>query len=106
MNRFASAPYSPPTAKDCIAEVKEDVYNALVELGELTPIPPDVVFRRADYLKMVADVRALIQNNGPISAAQVRDHFNTSRRYALALLEHLDAVGVTVREGDSRRLKS
>ena len=106
MARFAAAPYSPPTVKDCIAEVKEDIYNALIELGELTPIPPDVVFRRQDYQKMIAEVCTLIRNNGPISAAQVRDHFNTSRRYALALLEHLDAVGVTVREGDSRRLKS
>jgi hypothetical protein len=35
----------------------------------------------------------------------VRDHFNTSRRYVLALLEHLDATGVTVREGDARRLR-
>jgi selenocysteine-specific elongation factor len=106
MKRFAAAPYSPPTVKDCIAEVKEDIYNALVELGELTPVPPDVVFRHQDYQKMVAEVRRLIQENGSISAAQVRDHFNTSRRYALALLEHLDAIGVTVREGDSRRLKS
>jgi len=40
-----------------------------------------------------------------ITAAQVRDHFNTSRRYVLAFLEHLDAIGVTIREGDTRRLK-
>jgi selenocysteine-specific elongation factor len=40
-----------------------------------------------------------------VTAAEVRDHFNTSRRYVLALLEHLDATGVTVRDGDVRRLK-
>ncbi len=103
--RFAAAPYAPPTVKDCLAEVKEDVYNALVETGELAPVPPDVVFRRKDFEQMVADVRRMIQQNGPISAAQVRDHFNTSRRYVLALLEYLDLQGVTVREGDLRRLK-
>jgi selenocysteine-specific elongation factor len=106
LSRFASSPYAPPTAKDCIAEVKEDIYNALIDMGELVPVPPDVVFRRLDYQKMVSDIRQLIQQNGSISAAQVRDHFNTSRRYALALLEHLDTIGVTIREGDSRRLKS
>ncbi|MBU2611374.1 MAG: SelB C-terminal domain-containing protein, partial [Chloroflexi bacterium] len=37
--------------------------------------------------------------------ADVRDLFDTSRRYALALMEYLDSVGVTVRDGDSRRLK-
>jgi selenocysteine-specific elongation factor len=40
-----------------------------------------------------------------VSAAQVRDHFNTSRRYVLALLEHMDEVGITMREGDVRRLR-
>jgi selenocysteine-specific elongation factor len=40
-----------------------------------------------------------------LTVAQVRDHFTTSRKYALALMEHLDAIGVTVREGDARKLK-
>lgn len=103
--KFAASPFSPPTVKDSQAEAGEDVYNALVELGTLVPIPPDVVFRKEDYEDMVSRVRSLLEENGTITAAQVRDHFNTSRRYALALLEHLDAKGITVREGDARRLK-
>lgn len=103
--KFAASPYAPPTVKDCTAEVGEDVYNAMVDLGILVPVPPDVVFRREDYEKMVADVRSLIERHGSVSAALVRDHFNTSRRYVLALLEYLDASGVTVREGDTRHLK-
>ena len=55
---------------------------------------------------MVKEVRKLIIAHGPVTAAQVRDHLNTSRRYVLALLEDLDAKGVTVREGDVRRLKT
>jgi selenocysteine-specific elongation factor len=38
--------------------------------------------------------------------AQFRDLFQTSRKYALAVLEHLDEVGVTQRDGDLRRLKA
>jgi len=41
-----------------------------------------------------------------LTVAQVRDHFTTSRKYALALMEHLDVIGVTVRKADSRRLKN
>ena len=103
--KFAAAPYAPPTVKDCTAEVGEDVYSAMVDLGMLVPMPPDIVFRREDYERMVADVRGLIEKQGMVTAAEVRDHFNTSRRYVLALLEHLDATGVTVRDGDARRLK-
>lgn len=103
--RFAASPFAPPTVKDCISEVKEDLYTALVELGELVPVPPDVVFRRRDFDHMVAEVRRLVEQNGPVSAAQVRDHFNTSRRYVLAFLEYLDSLGTTIRIGDLRKLK-
>ena len=54
---------------------------------------------------MVAELKTMLQDKGTVSAAEVRDHFNTSRRYVLAFLEHLDDAGVTVREGDVRRLK-
>jgi selenocysteine-specific elongation factor len=53
----------------------------------------------------VGEIMILIQQMGTVSAAQVRDHFNTSRRYVLALLEHLDEIGVTIRQGDVRKLK-
>jgi len=77
----------------------------MVELEILIPVSSEVVFQRQDYDQMVVEVRDLLQKNGTISAAQVRDHFHTSRRYVLAFLEHLDEIGVTVREGDVRRLK-
>jgi selenocysteine-specific elongation factor len=54
---------------------------------------------------MVAEITGLLEAQDTLSAAQVRDHFNTSRRYVLALLEYLDSIGITVREGDVRRLK-
>jgi selenocysteine-specific elongation factor len=47
----------------------------------------------------------MIKENGKISLAEVRDTFNTSRKYAQALLEHLDSIGETVREGDFRKLR-
>jgi selenocysteine-specific elongation factor len=103
--RFTASPFAPPTVKDCHAEVGEEIFNAMVELGWLLPIPPDVVFRKQDYELMLAEIKKLLNQKQTISAGEVRDHFNTSRRYVLALLEYLDAQGITVREGDARRLK-
>jgi selenocysteine-specific elongation factor len=103
--RFAKAPYSPPTVKECQSEVGEELYNAMIDLGMLFPIPPDVVFRKQDYDLMVSEIIQLLKEKQTISAAEVRDHLNTSRRYVLALLEYLDSIGITVREGDTRRLK-
>jgi selenocysteine-specific elongation factor len=103
--KFAATPYSPPSVKESQAEAGEDVYAALVELGELVPVSAEVVFRKTDYDLMVERVRGYIRREGQITAAETRDLFNTSRKYALALLEHLDATGVTVREGDFRKLR-
>jgi selenocysteine-specific elongation factor len=105
LKRFAANPNAPPSPKECQAEVGEDLYQALIDLDELVQVSPEVAFRKADYLIMVEEVRRLIRQQGSLTAAQARDHFNTSRKYILGLLEHLDAVGVTVREGDYRRLK-
>jgi len=105
MKRFASDPYSPPSVKECQAETGEELFAGMLETGLLVLVAPDVVFSKEVYEKMVADVRRLIEQNGSLTVAQGRDHFNTSRRYVLALLEHLDAIGVTVRSGDERRLK-
>ncbi len=105
MARFARSPYAPPTVKDCLTEVGEDVYEALVELGELIPVSPDVVFRAEDYETMMKRVREILQATGTITVAEFRDQFHTSRRYALAYLEHLDERNITIREGDVRRLR-
>ena len=105
LTRFAASPFSPPTVKECQAEVGEDLYNAMIAVELLVPIPPDVVFRKQDYELMLSEIKSLLEHKHTITAGEVRDHFNTSRRYVLALLEYLDSQGVTVREGDARRLK-
>jgi selenocysteine-specific elongation factor len=103
--QFAAAPFAPPGIKECQNEVGEEVYHALVERGELQAVSPEIVFLKSDYARMVEKISQSIRQNGQISLAEVRDQFKTSRRYAQALLEHLDAVGLTLRDGDVRRLK-
>jgi selenocysteine-specific elongation factor len=105
LSRFAKSPYTPPALKECQAEAGEDIVNALIELGELTMVSNEVIFRKQDYDSMELKVRAALRQNGRITLAEVRDLFNTSRKYAQAFLEHLDALGVTQREGDYRKLR-
>ncbi len=105
LKKFISTPQSPPTIKSCILEIGEDLYNSLVDTEKLIPVSSEVVFRMEDYRGMVTKVKEMILNEGSINVAQIRDRFNTSRRYVLAFLEHLDALNITVRDGDVRRLK-
>lgn len=106
LEQFAGAPFSPPTIKECIEAVGEDVYQALVDLGTLLPVSTGVVFRREDYETAVKEIGDFISKNGSITLAQARDHLDTSRRYVQDLLEFLDNQGITVREGDARKLKT
>ncbi|MEW5830038.1 MAG: SelB C-terminal domain-containing protein, partial [Chloroflexota bacterium] len=105
MRQFAANPFGPPSVKESQAAVGDEVFDALVELGQLVMVGQEVVFRREDYERMVAMVRGHIEKTGQITVAEARDIFNSSRKYILGLLEHLDATGVTVRDGDFRRLK-
>jgi len=105
MRHFAGNPYSPPSVKECQAEVGEEVVNALVELGQLKQLTPDVIFRTEDHEEMVSKVRTFITEKGQMTVADARDLFDSSRKYMLALMEHLDATGVTIRDGDFRKLR-
>jgi selenocysteine-specific elongation factor len=48
---------------------------------------------------------AALRRDGAITLAGVRDELGTSRKYAQAYLEHLDAERVTLRRGDERVLR-
>ncbi len=102
--KFESDPFAPPSIKEATQEIGEDLVRYLLESGALEKVSEDVVFRVDVYEAMVAKVKADLKEGGTITVAEVRDKFQTSRKYALALMEHLDAIGLTVREGDERRL--
>ncbi len=63
------------------------------------------MFAASAYRSMVEGVRQHLQEKGKITVAEFRDRFQTSRRYALAVLEHLDDARITLRVGDERVLR-
>ena len=103
--KFEQNPFSPPGVKESQAEVGEEVLNALIEMGQFILVATDVIFRKQDYDLAVSKIREMLIQNEKITLAEVRDLMNTSRKYAQALLEHLDTIGTTIRDGDYRRLK-
>lgn len=108
LQAFHKTPYAPPTAQ--VAErdydVKTELLRVLVERGDLVELGDGLLLLRPVYEKMVTEIEDRIGREGKITVAQVRDIFHTSRRYAIALLEHLDRLKVTRRVGDARVLAS
>jgi len=100
LRSLAENPYAPPS--DLIPE--SDLLNLLIEQRQVVRVANDVVFAASVYDEMVAKVTSRIKSQGQITLAEVRDIFQTSRKYAQALLEHLDGEKITRRTGDVRVL--
>ncbi len=97
---FASAPYTPPSYKEAAAIGGEDVLTALIEWGELVRISPEVVLSPHVFREFAAETERIIASEGRITIKALRDRFNTSRKYAQAVLEYFDSLGITRRDGD------
>ena len=104
LRRFRSTPLNTPSTKECVAAVGEDVLEVLTGRGELVLASSDVLFLAETIESAQLQVRRFVADRGSITVAQARDLFHSSRKYVLALLEHLDREGVTRREGDERVL--
>lgn len=82
--------------------------NEIIELGIQTggfvKVSVDFIYPYS----MIQDIKALVaryvQENGSINLGQFRDLTDSSRKYALPLLEYLDSVRFTLRSGDVRVL--
>jgi selenocysteine-specific elongation factor len=105
LREYRRAPYTTPSYKDSVVVVGEDVLLALAETGQLVRLNPEVLLLPETYDEQNAWVKRYISEHGSVNVAQVRDAFNTSRKYALALLEYLDDQRVTKRVGDERVLR-
>jgi selenocysteine-specific elongation factor len=65
------------------------------------------VYYEAEVLSGLRDrlLALAAEREGAITLAEARDELDTSRKYAQALLEHLDASHLTVRQGDRHVLR-
>jgi selenocysteine-specific elongation factor len=96
-----SSPYSPPTD----SPVDPEVLGLLADQGRVVKVSESVVFDPAAYQGMVGQIKGRIEERGEITVADVRDMFGASRKYSLALLDHMDKQRITRRVGDSRILR-
>jgi selenocysteine-specific elongation factor len=106
LDRLRSQPHSPPTRTEIqnSTGATQDLFAALEREGRIVRLDADVYLDRGVFDEMVAATLSRIRASGTITVAELRDLFGSSRRYALAFLELMDARGITFREGDRRVL--
>ena len=108
---FASGGLKPPELDDVLQNdpQRKRLYRLLTETGELLPIHNKdlnrvLVFHRDNINDMVRRLKRAYPGSAAFSVADVRKLLDTSRKYAIPLLEYLDSRRVTVRVGDERKL--
>jgi selenocysteine-specific elongation factor len=68
-------------------------------------VTPDLYFLTEIVNRVREEVVRELTATGQITAAEFRDRYQTTRKYAIPILEYFDREGVTVRIGEVRRLK-
>jgi selenocysteine-specific elongation factor len=100
--RLVAAGYEPPNDADLGEEGGE--LAALVAAGRAVRIGR-TMHAHPEAIAIVRDrAIAIIEAEGELTLARLRDELHTSRKYAQALIEHLDAAHVTVRRPDDTRV--
>jgi selenocysteine-specific elongation factor len=106
VEKFVAHPLSPPTKEEILDEDSnyEDVLMFLIQEGGLIELKDGILFRKEDFEKIKNKIVDFIKKNGQATVSQLREHLSTTRKYMVPILEKLDQLGVTEREGDKRTL--
>jgi selenocysteine-specific elongation factor len=101
----------PPYFRDVIKELEaspahaKDVLMLLIEEGQIVKTKDDLYF----YVKAVDALKRklveFLKTNGEIDTPRFKEMTGVSRKYVIPLIEYFDANNVTLRVGDSRKLR-
>ena len=109
------AEFQPPDLKQLAEALKipsgqlphlRTVLLAMEREGRVMKIATDLYFSRAAADTAKDRLVEYLATHPEITAATFRDLLGASRKFAIALLDHFDHIGVTTRVGDTRRLRT
>jgi selenocysteine-specific elongation factor len=109
-----AAKFEPPRVRDFAKTLgaKEDdvrtLFKRLARMGKVVLVAHDHYYLRESVVEMVRLALGLARAaaDGHITAAMFRDAIGTGRKLAILILEFFDRMGITVRTGDLRRVRT
>lgn len=109
LEEYKKAKYSPPKYEDLTSMDKDKkkfkmIFDYLLDSGELVKTSADCILYNEYYTNAKEIMENHIKDNGSITAGECRDLLDTTRKYAVAILEHFDAIKFTKRIEDKRVL--
>jgi len=109
VNEFKELKFLPPKYTDLVQSEKDKagfkmVYELLLDDETLLKLNEDCTLLKEDYEKAKEIIKDCINANNSISAATARELLESNRKYAIAILEHLDSIKFTKRVENDRIL--
>lgn len=99
---------SPPASEEIgrlgPPEALDRAFQMLADEGLVVHVAPDLRVAACTVEQVRQAVVEMARQGIAVTVASLRDRLQTSRKYALALLEHMDSLRVTRRVGDQRVL--
>ncbi len=104
---FDDGKFSPPSPDEIAAKYPKlkninQIFSKMITDGDLVRLSEKIFMSKASYNEALEKIKALESEKGEIILADVRDVLNTSRKYALGLLEYWDNKKITKKNGDIR----
>ena len=78
--------------------------NIAEQRGDLLRLDESLMFTRGNFSSLQEKVVKFFDNESELSVSQFKDLADTSRKYAVPLLEYFDKQKITYRDGNSRKL--
>lgn len=109
ISEYEKAKYNCPKYND-LANLEKDknnfkmVYESLLDQEILIKLNEECVLTKENYEKAKILIKEHIEKNGSINASTSRELLETNRKYAVAILEHLDSIKFTKRVENDRVL--
>ena len=100
---------SPPDVRQFDAPEDADLIALMVAQGRLVSLAnialkQQVVFHAATIGQAQRSLAAIFPLPTAFTTSEARTALGTSRKFIVPLLEHLDALGMTLRDGDTRQI--
>ncbi len=104
--RLGERPEEPPSLRQlALGEEESRALRYLINSGQARELGPDLALLDPAYRRLRESIVAFLEEHGEASVSQLRTHTGVSRRIMLPLLQRLDLEGLTLRQGDYRRLR-
>ena len=109
LKRYRDAAYEMPTVEEVLSSEKDKrnaqhMLETMAEEGLIVRLDHQFYIERECFDRAVEGLKKHIEEKGNITLAEFRDMLGTSRKYAMAILDHTDSMKITVKTGDCRVL--